>query len=56
MLYKYNVSYTLDGKPVKTTMEYNSDDVKATLTRRLKTAFPNAQSISIDPAHTVTDR
>lgn len=55
MLYKFTAVYQLDGKQQKTNMEYKSEEIAATLRRRLLTAFPNATSISIDPAHKVVE-
>lgn len=46
----FNVTYKIDGKDNKTTMEYDTKDAVATLERRLKTAFPHATSIVIEAA------
>lgn len=50
MKYNFTAVYKIDGKEQQQNMEYDSADVIKTLERRLKTAFPNATSITITEA------
>jgi hypothetical protein len=47
MKLKFTAQYSIEGKPTEQAMEYDTADVVKTLERRLKTAFPNATSITI---------
>lgn len=44
---RFTATYDLAGQRTSSDMEYNTDDVKSTLTRRLKNAFPSASNIVI---------
>lgn len=47
MALDYIAKFSIDGKPQNMPMQYEEKDIITTLTRRIKTAFPNAVSINI---------
>lgn len=47
MKLNFTAVYSIDGNKQTMPMEYDTKDAAATLERRLKTAFPNATSVTI---------
>lgn len=48
MIYRFKVAYNINGKPYTGEMTYDEKEIQMTLSRRIRTAFPEATAIKID--------